>query len=298
MAVMLQQNLKFSAGLIQVIPDANIKLCKQLLKVSCDKRVLHLLEICRTYYAVESGVAAMCVGHVVHAVHHTHQTHDPKPLTCYTLCPNCTCQHVPGRHNCPAHNLVCKGCGKKVHWWAKCQSCNTTSPQASHHQPHFKNCEKGREPQAAKAKTEKKPPTQRPVHCCNGLQNGRRCTPKGDDTITQPMITLNVADHVCIYFYNFNHKNFYQGIRKFTYSIMNMLRQQKDRIKWILCIISLGFLVFYFISLWESLRDNLLVHGLWPIHYSYNRQQLLNIYSTVRSVSSYNTISKTCWGKT
>ena len=28
----------------------------------------------------------------------------------------------------------------------------------SHHQPHFKNCEKGREPQAAKAKTEKRPP--------------------------------------------------------------------------------------------------------------------------------------------
>ena len=78
---------------------------------------------------------------------------------------------------------------------------------------------------------------------------------------------------------------------------MNMLRQQNDRIKWILCIISLGFLVFYFITLWESLRDNLLVHRLWPIHYSYNRQQLLNIYSTVRSVSSYNTISKTCWRK-
>ena len=45
--------------LIRAIPDANIKLCKQLLKVSRNKRVLHLLEICRTYYAVESGVAAM-----------------------------------------------------------------------------------------------------------------------------------------------------------------------------------------------------------------------------------------------
>ena len=112
-----------------------------------------------------------------------------------------------------------------------------------------------------------------------------------------PLIALNVADHVCIYFYNFNHKNFYQGIQKFTYSIMNMLRQQNDRIKWILCIISLGFLVFYFITLWESLRDNLLVHRPQPIHYSYNRQQLLNIYSTVKSVSSYNTISKSCWRK-
>ena len=47
-----------------------------------------------------------------------------------------------------------------------------------------------------------------------------------------------------------------------TYSIMNMLRQQNNRIKWILCIINLGILVFYFITLWKSLRDNLLVHGL------------------------------------
>ena len=78
---------------------------------------------------------------------------------------------------------------------------------------------------------------------------------------------------------------------------MNMLRQQNNRIKWIFCIISLGILVFYFITLWESLRDNLLLHGPQPIHYSYYRQELLNIYSTVRSVSSYNTISKTCWRK-
>ena len=40
----------------------------------------------------------------------------------------------------------------------ECQSCNTTSPQASHCPPHFKNHEKGREPQATKAKTEKKTP--------------------------------------------------------------------------------------------------------------------------------------------
>ena len=102
--------------LIQVIPDANIELHKQLLKVSCDKRVSHLLEICRTYYAVESEAAAMCAGHVVHAVCHVCQTHDPKPLTPYTLCPNCIHQHPPGRNNCPAHDLACKGCGKKAHW--------------------------------------------------------------------------------------------------------------------------------------------------------------------------------------
>ena len=107
---------KVQCRLIWVIPDANIKLCKQLLKVSHDKRVSHLLEICRTYYAVESGAAAMCVGHVVHAVCHACQTHDPKLLTSYTPCPNCTHQHPPGRNNCPAHDLACKGCGKKGHW--------------------------------------------------------------------------------------------------------------------------------------------------------------------------------------
>ena len=144
--------------LIWVIPEANIELHKQLLKVSHDKRVSHLLEICRTYHAVESGVAAMCAGHVVYAVCHAHLTHDPKLLTSNAPCPICTHQHPPGRNNCPAHDLACKCCGKKGHWWVKCQSCNTTSPQVCHHQPHFKNHEKGREPQAAKAKTEKRAP--------------------------------------------------------------------------------------------------------------------------------------------
>ena len=149
---------KVQHRLIWAIPDANIELHKQLLKVSHHKRVSHLLEICRTYYAVESGVAAMCVGHVVHAVCHAHQTHDPKPLTSYTPCPNCTHQHPPGRNNCPVCDSACKGCGKKGHWQVKCQSCNTSRPQASHHQPRSKNHEKGREPQAAKAQTEKTPP--------------------------------------------------------------------------------------------------------------------------------------------
>ena len=144
--------------LIWAIPDDDIELCKKLLKVSRDKRVLHLLEICRTYYAVESGVAAMYAGDVAHAVCHACQTHNPKPLTSYTLCPNCTHQHPPGRNNCPAHDSPCKGCRKKGHWWVKCWSCNNTSPQGAPHQPCSKNCEKGREQQAAKAKIEKRPP--------------------------------------------------------------------------------------------------------------------------------------------
>ena len=70
---------KVQCRLIWAIPDADMELCKQLLKVSCDKRVLHLLEICRACYVVESGAAAMCAGYAVHAVCHTHQAHDPKP---------------------------------------------------------------------------------------------------------------------------------------------------------------------------------------------------------------------------
>ena len=144
--------------LICVIPDTDIELCKQLLKVSHNKKVSHLLEICRTYFAVESGAAAMCAGHVVHAVCHICQAHDPKLQMSYAPCPNCTHQHPPGRHNYPAWDSACKGCGKKGHWWAKCCSSSTTSLQASHHQLQFKSHEKARESQAAKAKTDKRPP--------------------------------------------------------------------------------------------------------------------------------------------
>ena len=88
--------------LIPAILDTDIELHKQLLKVSRDKKVSHLLEIYRTYYAVESGEAAMCVGHVVHAVH-TPTRHTSQGCRCsYAPCPSCTYQHPPSRHNCPA----------------------------------------------------------------------------------------------------------------------------------------------------------------------------------------------------
>ena len=99
----------------------------------------------------------MCVGHMVHAVCHTCQAHDPKLKSSYTLCPNCIHQHPPSRHNCPARDSACKGCGKKGHWWAKCHSSRTTILQASLHQPQFKSCKMERESQAAKARTEKRP---------------------------------------------------------------------------------------------------------------------------------------------
>ena len=106
----------------------------------------------------QSGAAAMYAGHVVHAVCHAHQTHDPKLLTSYAHCaPTAPINTLPVETTALPMNWSCKGCGKKGHWWVKCQSCNTTSPQASRCQLHFKNYEKGREPQAAKAKTEKRP---------------------------------------------------------------------------------------------------------------------------------------------
>ena len=151
---------KVQHRLIWAIPDANIEMHKQLLKFSHDKRVSCMLGICRTYFAVESGVAAMCAEHVVHAVCHAHQTHDTKLLTSYTLCPNCTHQHPPSRNNCPAHDSACKGCGKKGPWWAKCQSCYTTSLQASHHQPHFKHPWKGERTTSCQSQNREKTPTQ------------------------------------------------------------------------------------------------------------------------------------------
>ena len=94
--------LEVQCRLIQAIPDTDIELCKQLLKVSCDEKVSHLLVICRTYYAMESGVAAVCACHVIDTVCHTCQAHDSKPQTSYAPCPNCPHQHPSGRHNCPA----------------------------------------------------------------------------------------------------------------------------------------------------------------------------------------------------
>ena len=60
--------------LIWAIPDANIELHKQLLKVSHDKRVLHLLEICRTYYTVHQG-QLQCVGDMAYKPYATPARH-------------------------------------------------------------------------------------------------------------------------------------------------------------------------------------------------------------------------------
>ena len=146
---------KVQHRLIWAIPDANIELHKQLLKVSRDKRISHLLEICRTYYTVESGVVAMCVGHVLHTVCHACQTHDPKLLTSYTPCPNCTSQHPPSRNNCPAHDLACKGCWKRV---TGKQNAKAVTPLAHKHpiiNPFSKNVKRGENHKLPKPKQRK-----------------------------------------------------------------------------------------------------------------------------------------------
>ena len=58
--------------LIPAIPNGDIWLWKELLKVSQDKGVSHILEICHAYYAVKSGAAAMCAGKTINAVKMSH----------------------------------------------------------------------------------------------------------------------------------------------------------------------------------------------------------------------------------
>ena len=87
--------------LIHAILDGDIELWKELLKVSQDKGVYHLLEICHAYYAIESRAAAMCAGKTISEIQKSHQPQ--KQLQKHpTQCQNCTCQHPPGCDNCPA----------------------------------------------------------------------------------------------------------------------------------------------------------------------------------------------------
>ena len=48
--------------LIRAIPDSDIQLRKELLKIDSSKGVSELLTLCRTYYAVETGAKEMCSG--------------------------------------------------------------------------------------------------------------------------------------------------------------------------------------------------------------------------------------------
>ena len=94
-----------------------------------------MLEICRTYYAVESGAAAMCAGGKSVSAVRTNNFHKRGPHNKSAgTCKNCTRQHPPGRDNCPAKDARCNACGKTGHWKPKCRSTkgNDSKPQQDH----------------------------------------------------------------------------------------------------------------------------------------------------------------------
>ena len=63
------------------------------------------------------------------------------------------------------------------------QNATALAPPVCNHpiiNPSSKVMKRGENHKLPKPK-QRKDPTQRPVHCCNGLQNSRRCAPKEDD---------------------------------------------------------------------------------------------------------------------
>ena len=113
--------------LIYAIPDGDIELQKELLKVNWDKGVSYLLEMCCTYYVVESGAAAMCAGKTINTVQNSHWP-QKQPQKHPSQCYNCTCQHPLGCDNFPARKAICRG-SKKGHWQAK--HCSSKKNQST-----------------------------------------------------------------------------------------------------------------------------------------------------------------------
>ena len=107
--------------LICAIPDGDFELWKEHLKISLDKGVSHLLEICHTYYAVESGAASMYACEIINAVQKFHWS-QKQPQKHPSQCWNCMCQHPTRCDSFLACESACKDCLKKGHWQAKCHS--------------------------------------------------------------------------------------------------------------------------------------------------------------------------------
>ena len=114
MVAMPPLSSKSNTGLIGAIPDGNIELQKELLKVNHDKKVSDLSEISCTYYAIESRAAAMCAGKAIHALCQDCQPQKIKPQKCIQPCPNCTHSHSPGCDKCPTWNATCNSCSKEA----------------------------------------------------------------------------------------------------------------------------------------------------------------------------------------
>ena len=99
----------------------------------------------------------MCAGHAVHAACHTHQTHDPKLLTSYTSCPNCTLNTLLVETTALLMTQHAKVVGKRVTGEL---NASALTPLVCKHpiiNPASRVMKRGEESQAAKAKTEKDP---------------------------------------------------------------------------------------------------------------------------------------------
>ena len=117
--------------LIQAIPDANIELQKQLLKVNYEKKVSHLHKISHTYYAIESGVAVMCAGKAIHAlciktISPMEESSQKSPVL---SAPTAPIHILLALTTAVQWNAICKGCSKRGHWYAKCHSSGTAGQQ-------------------------------------------------------------------------------------------------------------------------------------------------------------------------
>ena len=145
--------------LIWVIPDTDTELCKQLLKVSHDKKVLHLLEICRTYYTVESEWL-QCVQVMQYMLPHaTPARHMSQSHRCHMHhAPTAPINTLPVDTTALPKTQHVKVVGKKVTSKQNATALAPLSLQVSCHQLWSKSHGKERETQAAKAKTEKRPP--------------------------------------------------------------------------------------------------------------------------------------------
>ena len=154
---------KVQCRLIWAIPNADIELQKELLKVNHDKKVCDLLEISCMYYTIESGVAAMCAGKAIHALHWDCQPQKSMPQKCTPQCPNNTCSHSPGHDNCPAWNTICNGCSKRGHWHSKCCSSGAVGKHAAKSDgavkaPCYWHQEKGKRADIVQVSTKETPP--------------------------------------------------------------------------------------------------------------------------------------------
>ena len=79
--------------LIWAIPDADIKLQKEPLKVSCKKKVSHLLKISCMYYTIEPGANGMYAGKAIHTLCQGCPPQKNKPQIPTSHFPNCTHSH-------------------------------------------------------------------------------------------------------------------------------------------------------------------------------------------------------------